>query len=172
MKDAGNQGLELIERNVVRLVVLDARDDVLLLHVRDLSNQQFGTCWELPGGGLDEGETYIDAAIRERREETGLHIARERVREPTWRRDVTYTYRAVRRVQHELIVCVRLAETAPAIDPTQRVAHENEDLFDYRWWTVADIANSNQRFYPRHLATLLPRFLAGEVIDEPLEVWA
>ena len=39
-----NNGTEIptIEPNVVRLVVLDASERVLLLHVRDLSNRAFG----------------------------------------------------------------------------------------------------------------------------------
>jgi 8-oxo-dGTP pyrophosphatase MutT (NUDIX family) len=163
--------LPLVERNVVRVVVLDAANHVLLLQTRDLGNPAFGTSWELPGGGMEPGETYIEAAVRELREETGIRVAPACVGKPTWRRDVEYTYRGERRLQHELVTMVRLDEVAPDVEDTQRVDFESEDHFGHRWWAVDEIACSDQRFYPRQLPMLLRLFLAGDEITEPLERW-
>jgi hypothetical protein len=41
----------------------------------------------------------------------------------------------------------------------------------HQWWAVQEIVCSDQRFYPRHLPTLLRPFLAGDEIAEPLERW-
>ncbi|WP_345354910.1 NUDIX hydrolase [Actinoallomurus liliacearum] len=35
---------------------------------------RFRRQWELPGGGIDPGETPLQAAVRELREESGLHL--------------------------------------------------------------------------------------------------
>ena len=131
----------------------------------------FGTCWELPGGGMEPGETYVDTAVRELREETGLVISTRQIGPPNWRRDVSYTYRGTRWLQHEVIALARLPEVAPAVMSAQRVAFENEDLFGFRWWMTQEIIGSEQTFYPRRLPELLPLFLAGEQFEEPEEVW-
>jgi 8-oxo-dGTP pyrophosphatase MutT (NUDIX family) len=74
-----DDGLPVIERSTVRLVVLDTQHKMLLFHTRDLGNPDLGTWWELPAGGIDPGETYRDAAVRELREETGIIAARSLV---------------------------------------------------------------------------------------------
>jgi 8-oxo-dGTP pyrophosphatase MutT (NUDIX family) len=140
--------LRRVERNVVRVVVLDAVNHVLLLQTRDLGNPTFGTSWELPGGGTESGETHVDAAVRELREGTGIKVEPARIGKPTWRRDVEYTYRGERRLQHELVVIVRLDEAAPDVEDSQRVDYESVDHFGYRWWAVDEIVCSDQQFYP------------------------
>jgi 8-oxo-dGTP diphosphatase len=46
-----------------------------LLIVRRVAHDTLGGYYELPGGGVDPGESILDGAARELREETGLTIA-------------------------------------------------------------------------------------------------
>ena len=48
--------------------------DSKVLIVRRVANDFLGGNFELPGGGVDEGESFQDGAIREMFEETGLQI--------------------------------------------------------------------------------------------------
>lgn len=55
------------------VIVFDKRGKVLIEQRDDLRN------WVFPGGGLEEGETLEQVAIRETEEETGIKIKIERV---------------------------------------------------------------------------------------------
>jgi 8-oxo-dGTP pyrophosphatase MutT (NUDIX family) len=158
------------ERDAVRVVLTDDGGRVLLFHA---ITQDVGPAgwWELPGGGIDDGESYLDAAVREVNEETGLVLDPAAVGPPSWRRDSTWRSRGQRRLQHEVVVGARVRGHRPAIRADGRTAYELEVYVDARWWEVADILGSAQRFYPGRLPELLPAFLAGEAIDEPFEFW-
>jgi 8-oxo-dGTP pyrophosphatase MutT (NUDIX family) len=164
--------VNVIERDVVRAVVVDVHERVLLFHTRDPCHPDQGTWWELPGGGIEADETYREAIVRELAEEAGIAITPEQVGTPTWRRRATFRYRGQRLINNEVIVPVRLAGTGPAVSGTARVGFEDEDYFDYRWWPVAEVCASSDQFYPGRLPRLLNSFLTGERIDEPFERWS
>jgi 8-oxo-dGTP pyrophosphatase MutT (NUDIX family) len=159
-----------LERHAVRVVLTDASGRVLLFHVLTPEETPDGW-WELPGGGIDPGESYLEAAVREIREETGLVLDPAQVGQPAWRRDTTWRSRGKRRLQHEVVVLARVAADQPAIVDGGRTQEEQEDYVTARWWQVPEITRSQVRFYPASLPELLPRFLAGEHIDEPFERW-
>ncbi len=68
-------------RDAARVILLDARDRVLLLHGCD-ADQRERTWWFTVGGGIDAGESALDAAVREVLEETGLLDRRGGPRRP------------------------------------------------------------------------------------------
>jgi len=157
-------------RRAVRLVVMDERDQVLLFHTRDPAQPALGTWWELPGGGIDAGESYVDAAIRELREETGLTPLR--VGPPNWTRTATFRLGDLRRVQDEVVVTAAVAGVAPTISVAGQFDYEREAYMSARWWPVADVVATTERCYPGRLPELLPALLAGDRVDEPFEVWS
>lgn len=55
------------------VLIFNRQNDVLLCHRTDLD------LWNLPGGGMEAGETPWEAAVREVEEETGLIVEVERL---------------------------------------------------------------------------------------------
>jgi 8-oxo-dGTP pyrophosphatase MutT (NUDIX family) len=61
-----------LPRNSAKCIVLNSKDEILILRCSDGAG--FGK-WELPGGGIEEGENAQVAVKREVKEETRLQLA-------------------------------------------------------------------------------------------------
>lgn len=166
------QDLPLVERHVVRLIALDAEGRILLFRIHEPLYPEEGTCWELPGGGIDDGETYVTAALRELREETGIVAESSDVGPPAWSRRATFRHAGERRLQTEVVVLLRLDRSRPAVDASKQLADEKETYCGFRWWSVSEIETSGERFYPGSLPRYARRVLEGEQIDEPFEYFS
>jgi 8-oxo-dGTP pyrophosphatase MutT (NUDIX family) len=162
--------LPVERRAAVRVVVLDERGQVLLFRTRSPHLPELGTWWELPGGGIDPGESYLDTAVRELREETGLTALR--FGPPNWTRTATFRFRDGRRIQDEVVVTAHVAGVAPPVDVGGQLDYERDSFLVSRWWPQAEILAMEERCYPGRLPRLLAPFLAGERVEEPFEVWS
>ncbi len=63
-----------IDRRAARVLLLDPDGRVLMLHGWDPARPSH-TYWFTVGGGLEPGETLLDAAVRQAFEETGLRLS-------------------------------------------------------------------------------------------------
>lgn len=166
MKDVAD-----LEREAVRVVLIDVNSSVLLLQVRDAQRQDLMPWWELPGGGFEPGETPTQVAVRELAEETGLQIDPEQVTPPMWFRSCTYRHRGRRVLQHEVIVVARIGSSQPTLGEHRRTPTETEDIIGWRWWNLTALQVSDERFFPGTLPQHIGKVLTGQTIVEDFEVW-
>ena len=93
-----DRGSEVIERPTSRILVLDPADRILLFFaaighsIEPERRPDADGFWALPGGGLESGESHLEAAVRELREETGI-LADASVLKLIATRDVHYPWK-------------------------------------------------------------------------------
>ena len=59
------------QRIIVRAVVLNEKNEMILLHLVTIDKFGHRDCYETPGGGKKKNETFHEGVLREVREETG-----------------------------------------------------------------------------------------------------
>ena len=59
-------------RDIVCAVIVSRDNKILMSRKHPLGGGVYVNCWQLPGGGIEEGETHEQALRRELLEETGL----------------------------------------------------------------------------------------------------
>ena len=110
-----------------------------------------GTWWFPPGGGVEVGETDGEAAVRELREETGLSI--EDVGVPIAQRRAVFSFEGRILDSDEVYFLVRVDRFEP--DVSGWTALEQRTIVEYRWWSQADIATTDEVVYPERLLSMV-----------------
>jgi 8-oxo-dGTP pyrophosphatase MutT (NUDIX family) len=151
-----------IYRPAARILLLDPADRLLLLRT-DLRSDR--PLWITPGGGVEQGETPEEAAVRELREETGVVAP---LGPCVWLRRHVLDFNGITLDEDERFYVVRLSAETLTTD-AHLLDHERAFIHEYRWWTVDEIASSTDWFAPRRLGALLPSIVAGDYPFQPVD---
>lgn len=159
-----------MRREAARVVVLDDLDRVLLINARDPVNPAKGEWWEIPGGGIEVGESSADAAARELFEETGISGAE--VGPSVWQQRARYTFAGIRFDQLEHIHVARLVgqEGSGNYRPGGLEAVEALAFSGLRWWDLGQLESlvgSGGKVLPPWLPEQLGRYLEEGPPAEP-----
>ncbi|MFF0447084.1 NUDIX hydrolase [Streptomyces sp. NPDC004609] len=141
-------------RKVARVVLLDPRDRILLMHGYEPANPA-DSWWFTPGGGLEGAETREEAALRELAEETG--ITDVELGPLLWRRTCSFPFDGRRWEQDEWYFLARTEQTGTA--PLGLTELERRSVTGLRWWTSAELSSARETVYPTRLAELLRTLL-------------
>jgi len=159
---------ELRIRQAVRALLVTPDEQVLLVRFEFPD----ATVWSLPGGGLDPGETHLDALHRELIEEVGL---RDPVVGPhVWNREHLIPHLDGRwdgqRDRYYVVEAPQRFEPAPALSWEQLRA---ERLHELRWWRIDEIERATTVgdvwFSPRSLGQHLRTLIADGAPAAPID---
>ncbi len=139
-------------RPASRVIVLGPENEVLLLDASWCETNKKIELWICPGGGVEKGESWEQAAIREIYEETGLTID---LGPAIFYRRHVYQENDRNFDLFELFFVARASTRE--VQPVQQDSY----ISGFRWWTIDEIANSHAEFAPRRLAEYIAPIACG-----------
>jgi len=141
---------------------------MLVLRAYDPVEPGTGEWLEIPGGGVEPGESTAAAALRETAEETGYRVPPAAA---LWHGETTYRWLG-RRHWSRIVMHVAVLPGPPERGATARLPEEAASFLECRWLPLADVLAGRDRFFPDRLPADLPRLLAGERLDTGFTVWS
>lgn len=148
-------------RRAARVVLLDGAGRVLLVRGHD-ADQPERSWWFTVGGGIDAGESDVEAAVREVREETGIVLAPADVVGPVLTRTGVFRFFRETCRQHEVFFVAHVAGTAGhAVDTSGWTPAERDVLDELAWMTSDELRSQRVEYFPRALPDLVEQVAAG-----------
>lgn len=114
---------------VVKVVIKSDKGNILL------AKPNYKKSWQLPGGGVDDGESPEEAAVREVREELSLNIAKAELR----LKDTIY------KLDEELLFLIYEASEVITEDSALKV--EKGEITDFQFANVTAVAPLLPEYY-------------------------
>jgi ADP-ribose pyrophosphatase YjhB (NUDIX family) len=159
-------------RETARIVLLNEQDRILLFKMKDPSvtskeNPAGEPVWFPPGGGVEENESYLEAAKRELWEETGLADG-VNWGPLVWIRDIHLFVHQKETRFIEYYYVARVQGKQISTDHFTEV--EKETYQAHHWWSVDEIMNTQELIFPKQLGQKLIPLLKGEYPAEPIAI--
>lgn len=158
-------------RHIARGLVMDPRDRVLLieyaaLRLIDPARPDLQSFWFMPGGGLEPGETHVEACRRELHEEIG--VADVAVGPLVALCDGPFWLFERARDARERYFLVRLPDDR--IDTRRLAETEDSPVRGTRWWTIEELEGTRERIEPAGLAKVARRIISRDEPAEPVRL--
>ena len=149
-------------RRGARVLLLDDADRILLARGHDV-DQPERSWWFTIGGGVDPGESDVDAALREVHEETGLRLDPGALVGPVYTRSAIFDFYRQHCRQDEVLFLARVAgaDRDGGLSRAGWTDVELDVVDEMRWWTLDDLRGVQIEVFPEGLPDLVAPLLHG-----------
>ncbi|MDH4146435.1 MAG: NUDIX domain-containing protein [Acidimicrobiia bacterium] len=154
-------------RRAARVVALDQEGRIFLINASDPADPTKPAWWEIPGGGIDPGESSAHAVARELWEEGGIRDAR--IGPAIWTQHVSFTFAGLHFEQDE-VIHIALCDSTTTRPPQGLELFEAMAFKGSRWWPIDELLASDEPTLPPRLRELLPDVVDGDLPDPPLHI--
>lgn len=144
----------VLRRSAARVILLDEDDRVLLVRGHDV-DQPERSWWFTIGGGIDAGEDARSAAVRELREETGIHLATTDLVGPVYTRSALFDFAARTCRQDEELFVARIRAADAHLSADGWTDAERDVIDELRWFGLDELAAVTIEVFPAGLAGLV-----------------
>ena len=144
------------KRRTARVMLFDESGAILLIRFVVMRPDGEFVFWALPGGEIEAGETEIEAAAREVREELGLEL---KVTGPVYCDSNQFWHQGEMQDNVDFLFRAECGREEPRL--IGFTSDEKEIMKEVRWWGEAEIEASEERIFPVNLAARM-RELNGQ----------
>ena len=142
-------------RETARILLTNAAGEFFLLLTHFDPEVGLPPRWITPGGGIDAGETPIETAVRELREETGIAVSQEALGEKLG--EIAGRWEWGDGQNHHTYVdhFYKLQVSDFELDDSGWTEDERRDVLEYRWWSLAELIETSDQVGPHELVELI-----------------
>jgi len=154
------------KRPAARVVPIDEAGRLLMINMMDPGDPSKPAWWEIPGGGMDPGESTHTAASREMVEETG--ITDFDLGPVIWTQECTFTFAGMFFDSQEWIHVAWCRETE--FKPQGLEFFEQLAFRGSKWWEIDELLASPEPVLPPRLREFIEPIASGVLPNNPLDI--
>jgi 8-oxo-dGTP pyrophosphatase MutT (NUDIX family) len=142
-------------RETARVLLTNASGEFFLLLTHFDPEVGLPPRWITPGGGIDDDETPIEAAVRELWEETGISVSQEALGEKLDEISGRWDWGDGKNHHTYVDHFFKLEVEDFKLDDSSWTEDERRDVLEYRWWSLAELKATSEQIGPHGLAELI-----------------